>query len=65
MIIVGKKKLEVSSDTHLLTGTKLTLKVGDSQIVMKDGVIAIKANDEIRVDASGENNLGSGISTQI
>jgi type VI secretion system secreted protein VgrG len=66
MVIIGKKKLETKSDIGVLAGgTKLTLRVGDSEIAMKDGTIAMKAKDEIRIDADGENNLGAGVSTQI
>jgi type VI secretion system secreted protein VgrG len=65
MVLAGIKKLKTSSNTGLIKGDKLTLKVGTSEITMKDGVLAIKATDSITIDTTADNVLGSGTSTQI
>ncbi|MEO7331610.1 MAG: type VI secretion system tip protein TssI/VgrG [Minicystis sp.] len=66
IVMTGRdEKLKTLSETGAFTGTKITFRVGKSEISMKDGKISIKANDIITVDAEAENNLGAGISTQI
>ncbi len=65
MVLAGIKKLSTSSETGVIKGDKLTLRVGTSEITMKDGVLAIKATDSISIDTTADNVLGSGTSTQI
>jgi hypothetical protein len=53
-----------ASATH--HGTKsLTLKVADTTVVLKSGVIKIETKKTITLKVSGENNQGAGKSQQI
>jgi type VI secretion system secreted protein VgrG len=65
MVLAGIKKLSTLSDTGVVKGDKLTLRVGQTEITMKEGVIAMKTNDQITIDTTSDNVLGSGTSTQI
>lgn len=66
MVIAGLDQLRMESRTGILDGaTQVTFKVGDTQIILKDGTIAMKAPNDITIDTSSENNLGSGTSRQI
>lgn len=66
MVIAGLDKLETHSKTGLFEGaTAITFKVGETQIVFKDGTIAMVASDSITISTSSMNDLGSGTSVQI
>ncbi|MFO0758403.1 MAG: type VI secretion system tip protein TssI/VgrG [Byssovorax sp.] len=65
MLLVGIEKLSTLSATGKVKGDKLTLRVGNSEITMKEGVIGVKAPDQITIDTTSDNVLGSGTSTQI
>ncbi|MBW2458480.1 MAG: type VI secretion system tip protein VgrG [Deltaproteobacteria bacterium] len=63
--VAGLEKLTTKSLTqeHLAT-TELTLKVGDTSITMKEGLIQLDAPDTIAFDVESDNILGSSESHQ-
>lgn len=66
IVLAGLDELQMTARTGLLDGsTSVTFKVGDTQIILKDGTIAVTAPSDISIDTSSENNLGSGTSKQI
>jgi type VI secretion system secreted protein VgrG len=65
VVIVGIEHLDTLSATGLFAGDKITLRVGSSEMSLKDGNIAISATDSITIDTSSENVLGTGTSSQI
>jgi type VI secretion system secreted protein VgrG len=64
-VLAGLDELDTLSKTGLLQGDKLTLRVGKSEISMKDGNIAVSTSDKITIGTSSDNMLGSGTSSQI
>ncbi len=66
MLIAGIEKLSKRALAATYDGTKtLTFKVGQTQVVLKDGRIEIDAADTIVIKTTAENNQASGTSTQI
>jgi type VI secretion system secreted protein VgrG len=66
MVIAGIKHLETHSATGLFDGAQeLTLKVGDTQIIMKKDTIAMVTDGQITIDTQGQNELTSTTSIQI
>ena len=65
VVIVGIEHLDTLSATGLFAGNKITLRVGSSELSMKDGKIAISATEKITIDTASENVLGTGTSSQI
>jgi type VI secretion system secreted protein VgrG len=65
MVIVGIEELDTLSNTGLFAGDKITLRVGSTELSMKDGKISLTADDKITIDTASENVLGSGNSAQI
>lgn len=64
--ISGAEELSMHSATATHQGTKtVTLKVGDTTVVLKGGVINIETKKTITLKISGENNQGAGKSQQI
>jgi type VI secretion system secreted protein VgrG len=62
----GAEKLEMESGTANHQASKtLTLKVQDTSILLKDGLLKIDAKKTISLEVSGTNNQGSGKSEQI
>jgi len=64
LLLAGLDKLRVESTDTTLSGTEVTLKVGETEIHLKSGRIDMKAPKEITFDASGSNNLASTTSSQ-
>jgi type VI secretion system secreted protein VgrG len=58
-------QLDTLSSTALFACSTLTLRVGSSEITMKDGHITISTPNSIAIGTSSDNVLGSGTSTQI
>ena len=64
--LAGAEELHVLSETALHTGkTKVTLKVGDTIVLLNDGVLKIETKKQISLKVSGQNNQGAGKSEQI
>jgi len=64
--VTGAETLEVRSDTAAHQASKtVTLKVQDSTVLLKDGLIKIETLSTISLKVSGENNQGAGKSEQI
>jgi len=62
----AKKSVKVSSPIQTLKGTKeITLKVGETEVVIKDGQVRIKTTEEISIDVSGTGTLHADDSIQI
>ena len=65
VVVAGKQKLTVSAGTaELKAEKKLTLKVGETVVVIGGGVIALKASDSISITSSGSNVQGHSTSSQ-
>ncbi|MDI1446890.1 type VI secretion system tip protein TssI/VgrG [Polyangium sp. 6x1] len=64
LLLAGLEKLRVESTDTTLLGDEITLKVGDTEIHLKNGRIDLKAPKEIKVDTQQANNLGSTTSSQ-
>ncbi len=66
LLIAGLEKLSKKALSTSYTGTKtLTLKVGSTEINMKEGRIELSASDSITVKTTGQNRQGSKTSSQI
>jgi hypothetical protein len=66
LTLTGAEKITTKSPTATLDGTTdITMRVGDTLVMLKDGLIKVKANDTITMRVSGASNEGSGKSTQI
>lgn len=66
LTLTGAEKIRATMPTATLDGTSdVTLKVGDTEILLKGGLIKVKAKDTISMLVSGTNTQGSGKSTQI
>jgi type VI secretion system secreted protein VgrG len=64
--ISGAEELHMESGTATHEGSKtLTLKVQDTSILLKDGLLKIDAKKTISLEVTGKNNQGSGKSDQI
>ena len=64
--ISGAEELSMLSATATHKGTKtVTLKVGDTVVLLKDGVIKIETKKDIALKVSGSNDQGAGKSEQI
>jgi len=64
--LFGVEKLSLKAAKHQVDGsTSITLKVGDTSVVMKGGAIAFTATSAIKMLVDGENYQGAGNSTQI
>jgi len=64
LLLAGVEKLRVDSTDTTLTGTEVTLKVGETEIHLKSGRIDMKAPSEITFDARSTNNLAATKSSQ-
>ncbi len=60
----AEKFLTDSASATYVGSTDLTLKVGDNHVLMKDGLIFIKAKQNIDIKIGGSNNAGAAASTQ-
>jgi type VI secretion system secreted protein VgrG len=66
MAVVACEKLETVSATASFDGPEgVTFKVGDSTLVLKDGIIGVEGKSEIKLTISAGNNQGSGEASQI
>ena len=65
IVLAALDQLDTLSATGLFSGDSLTLRVGSSEIAMKDGKIAITTTDKITIGTSSDTVLGSGTSSQI
>ena len=66
LTLTGAEKFITQSPTALCDGaTDITLKVGDTVVLMKDGLITIKAPQKISFLISGSNEQGASMSSQI
>lgn len=66
LLIAGLEKLTQTALSTSYTGTdKLTLKVGSTEINMKEGRIELSASDSITIKTTGQNKQGSKKSSQI
>lgn len=62
----AKKSITISSPIEKLEGKKeVTLKVGKTEVLIKDGQLRIKTPKEITIDVSGPGNLSADDSIQI
>ncbi len=65
MTIAGVEKVQTQSATASLTAPSgILFKVGDTEVVLKDGAIQIDAKTEIKLTVSGKNEQGAGSATQ-
>lgn len=64
LLLAGLEKLRVESTDTTLSGTEVTLKVGETEIHLKGGRIDMYAPNEIKFDASSTNNLAATKSSQ-
>jgi type VI secretion system secreted protein VgrG len=66
MVLTGAEKISTVSATALFKGqAELTLKVGQTVVLLKGNLISIKAKSSIALRISGENEQGSVMSYQI
>ena len=66
MTLIGVKRFSSRSATGLIKADKaIMLKVGETTLAMKDGLIEIKTGTKILITISGEGKLGAATSTQI
>jgi type VI secretion system secreted protein VgrG len=66
MTLIGVKRFSSRSATGLVKADKaIMLKVGETTLAMKDGLIEIKTRSKITITVSGEGKLGADTSTQI
>lgn len=64
--ISGADKLKMRSISTNIDGAKLlTIRVGETEIVMRDGVLSFKAKTDITMKATADNNQGVGEAKQI
>ncbi len=64
--LTGAEKCTVLSNTATHQGSRsITMKVGDTVVVMQEGMIKIVASDKITMKTTAQNNQGAGKSTQI
>ena len=64
--ISGADKLKTRSLSASIEGAKvLTVRVGETEIMMRDGVLALKAGTDITIKSTGENKQGVGEAKQI
>ncbi len=64
--LAGAEELSVLSATAVHQGKqRVTLKVGNTIVLLADGVIKIETGKEISLKVSGDNNQGAGKSEQI
>jgi type VI secretion system secreted protein VgrG len=65
VVVVGKQGLTVeTATTELKAGTKVTLKVGPTEIVFANGFIGFKASESITITSAGSNVQGHSTSSQ-
>jgi len=64
-LITGMDKLGVRAGNITFDGASVVLKVGSTTMTMKDGAIAINAQQAIKLETSGANKLGADSTTQI
>ncbi len=64
LLLAGLEKLRIESTDTILTGNEITLKVGDTEIHLKTGMIDMKAPSEITLDSQATNNLSATTSSQ-
>jgi type VI secretion system secreted protein VgrG len=65
IVLAALDQLDTLSKTGVFAGDSLTLRVGSSEIAMKDGKIAITSTNKLTIDTSSDNVLGAGTSSQI
>jgi type VI secretion system secreted protein VgrG len=66
MTLVGREKFLTQSLTAKLTGPDgIHLKVGDTQVILKDGVLQIDAKTDIKLTVTGKNDQGASKGTLI
>ncbi|AKT40609.1 type VI secretion system Vgr family protein [Chondromyces crocatus] len=64
VLLAGLDKLRVDATSMVLQGPSITLKVGETEIHLKDGRIDMKAPSEITVETQLQNNQGATTSSQ-
>jgi len=65
MTLTGVEKFLSQSLTHKMTGPDgIHLKVGDTEVILKDGNLSVNAKTDIFLTISGTNDQGSGKGTQ-
>ena len=65
LTLTGTLKVAAKSLLGEIAGSKsVTLKVGDSTVVLEDGLVHIVAKDEIRLKVTGDNALAAGEAKQ-
>lgn len=66
MTLVGREKFLSESLTAKVTGPDgIHLKVGDTQVILKDGSLQIDAKTDVKLTVSGSNDQGASKGTQI
>ncbi|TKD09461.1 type VI secretion system Vgr family protein [Polyangium fumosum] len=64
LLLAGLEELRIESTSTTLNAPEITLKVGDTEIHLKNGRIDMKAPSEITIDTQQANNLASTTSSQ-
>lgn len=64
MLIAGREKLTTKSLSCTLESPAITLKVGDTTVILKDGKIAMHATKGILIETQSDNKQGATTSTQ-
>lgn len=66
MTLVGREKFLSESLTAKLTGPDgIHLKVGDTEVILKDGALKVDAKTDIKLTVTGSNDQGAAKGTQI
>lgn len=66
MTLVGREKFLSQSLTSKLTGPDgIHLKVGDTEVILKDGVLTVNAKTDIKLTVAGPNDQGASKGTLI
>ena len=64
LLLAGLDKLRIESADTILAAPEITLKVGETEVHLKNGRIDMKAPKEITIDTQAQNNLGATTSSQ-
>lgn len=64
LLLAGLDKLRIESTDTILAAPEITLKVGETEVHLKNGRIDMKAPKEITIDTQAQNNLGATTSSQ-
>lgn len=66
LVMAGIEKLTMKATTAKIEGDeKLTLRVGETEVIFAEGRITMKARDTIRFETTGQSKQGAGTATQI